>query len=487
VAYSAKKNINCRWVYLLFTLTLWWPSTAQGQQERLELGRRVKRFEIAWQQADDNKRAAIVRPVSQAVQSFFSLDLRTAAEQLDQAWEIVRGSTDSAGLATYCKSLASAVEPLLAEDGERPLMIKLESLYTNTSPLPEGAVIELVITNWSGESVCSRQAAFADLLAGLTWENLNLGEGDYNLELTARTEADKFVFPRMMFTRIRDSSQRLMQLEAARSDKANTLSPTARASIRDLVSLAGAISKGLVQETDFPIYQRLQLCERLAEGMQIKQVLADATWRSCDLWLTLGQDRKSIPVRLRLPPQQSGPASPAPVLFLFHGMGGSENMFFETYGAGRAVDLASQRGWIVVAPRQALLGISMDVDQMLKSLEEFVDVDRTRVMLMGHSMGAAQVVSQATLKPDVAVACVALGGGRRVPNAESLSRLKWFVAAGVQDFGRTGAKQLHASLEKAGASSVYRDYPDVEHLVIVQAALDNVFEFLDQVLVALPD
>ncbi len=57
------------------------------------------------------------------------------------------------------------------------------------------------------------------------------------------------------------------------------------------------------------------------------------------------------------------------VLFAFHGAGGSENMFFETYGAGRLVELAAARGWIVVAPRQSLMGgIGLTAEQQLEVL-----------------------------------------------------------------------------------------------------------------------
>ena len=56
------------------------------------------------------------------------------------------------------------------------------------------------------------------------------------------------------------------------------------------------------------------------------------------------------------------------------------------------------------------------------------------------------------------------------------------VAAGEQDFGRSGARQLHRSLTDAGIQSQYKDYPEVEHLVIVQAAIDDSFKFLDDVL-----
>ena len=67
-------------------------------------------------------------------------------------------------------------------------------------------------------------------------------------------------------------------------------------------------------------------------------------------------------------------------------------------------------------------------------------------------------------------------------NAERVQSIHWFVGAGDQDFGRSGATQLHKSLEAAGVQSEYHDYRDVEHMVIVQAAIDDVFRFLDDTL-----
>jgi hypothetical protein len=40
--------------------------------------------------------------------------------------------------------------------------------------------------------------------------------------------------------------------------------------------------------------------------------------------------------------------------------------------------------------------------------------------------------------------------------------------------------QLHRSLSAAGVTSEYHDFPNVEHLVIVQAAINDVFRFFDQ-------
>lgn len=83
------------------------------------------------------------------------------------------------------------------------------------------------------------------------------------------------------------------------------------------------------------------------------------------------------------------------------------------------------------------------------------------------------------LHPKLPLAAVALGGGNRVSQAAPLVGIRWFVAAGEEDFGRGGAVQLHQSLTAANVPSTYRVYADVEHMVIVQAAIDDVFAFLD--------
>lgn len=154
-------------------------------------------------------------------------------------------------------------------------------------------------------------------------------------------------------------------------------------------------------------------------------------------------------------------------------------MFFETYGAGRVVEEGLKRGWLVVAPRQGLFGLSMDVKAMLDVIDGLFDIDRSQVFLLGHSMGAGQVIRQTSLHPQLPLAAVALGGGGRAKQPEALQGIAWFIGAGEQDFGRSGAQQLHKSLAAAQLPSIYRDYKDVEHMVIVQAAIDDVFQFLD--------
>ena len=190
-------------------------------------------------------------------------------------------------------------------------------------------------------------------------------------------------------------------------------------------------------------------------------------------------------VRLEVPDLSEGDASKKrPVLIALHGAGGSENMFFETYGAGRLVSLSRERGWIVVSPRQSMLGfggggLGLDVRSILEVLETVLPIDRERVFLVGHSMGAAQAIAQVSKSPEEIRGVAALGGGGSVRDSAPLRRIPFWVGAGDRDFGKAGAKGLSQQLKRLGCEATYREYADVEHMVIVQAALDDVFAFFD--------
>jgi predicted esterase len=291
-----------------------------------------------------------------------------------------------------------------------------------------------------------------------------------------KTETNSYVWPESIVSRIDNFDARLVGLEKLLVDAVGKMDDTVRATIRDSVSLLRSIQKGEIQETDYPANARLEMCEALLDEKRTLGEVIVPLSRKSDVWLSLAKGRSSVPVRLRAPAENKGPM---PVLFLFHGAGGSENMFFETYGAGRVVDEGLKRGWLVVAPRQGLLGLSLDVEEILDVLGQSFEIDRSQVMLMGHSMGAGQVVRQASLHPDLPIAAVALGGGNRVSDAAKLKSITWFVGAGSEDFGKAGAKQLNMNLGASGVTSTYHEYVNVEHMVIVQAAINDVFQFLD--------
>jgi hypothetical protein len=72
-------------------------------------------------------------------------------------------------------------------------------------------------------------------------------------------------------------------------------------------------------------------------------------------------------------------------------------------------------------------------------------------------------------------------------DAKRSQQVSWFIGAGDQDFGLSGALQMNRSLTAAKSSVRFEVYENVEHLVVVQAAIDDVFQFLDETLAKLPD
>jgi poly(3-hydroxybutyrate) depolymerase len=235
-------------------------------------------------------------------------------------------------------------------------------------------------------------------------------------------------------------------------------------------------------ETDIPAARRLQALEDVIETLKNKS----GGWlrgQRGDLWasVALAGTTRTVPVRLYIPPIQDE-TKPLPLVVALHGAGGSENMFFDGYGDGAIVRLCRRRGWLLVAPRSGMLGAA-PVDELLDALVAELPVDRTRVFLVGHSMGAAQAVSIAAHRPERYAAVAALGGGGRFgKTSDAFRALPFFIGVGTDDFLLRGAQELKQALERAGTARVeVREYDKIEHLAIVQVALGDVFAFFDTV------
>ena len=96
-------------------------------------------------------------------------------------------------------------------------------------------------------------------------------------------------------------------------------------------------------------------------------------------------------------------------------------------------------------------------------------------------MGAAQAVAAAVRRPERLAAVAALGGGGSFRAGERVKDVAFFVGCGDQDFLLGGARNLRQALQKGGVKKVvYRQYEDVEHLAVVQLALDHVFAFFEE-------
>ncbi len=456
-------------------------SIANAQEERYELGKRLRRFELAWRAADRDGRIRCVAPMQEAVQSFFSLRLSTAARELDQAYFAVESANMPSDFERYAISRRLSFGPSVIDASRSSIDLKLEPFYKVDRPPPPNATVRIEFRSADGAVIVAEDFKLEALISGTTCDVSQLSEGDFEIHATATSDVQTFPFANSVLSKVSDANSRLEKLEELlkKHDTSNlsVMQSTDRLTCKQLVRTLRSQVNGQIQEVDYPALQLLTTCEALL----IEEVDSAAYFskhaRRSDVWMTLSDTKKQVSIRLRCPAET---AKPMPVLFAFHGAGGSENMFFETYGAGRLVELATQRGWMVVAPRQGLLGLNLNYRAMLNVLSQYYDIDPKRVFLLGHSMGAAQVMRQVAVDSDLPNAAVAIGGGGRITDAEKYVSFPWFVAAGEFDFGRGGAKSLADSLKRQNVDVRYAEYPDVEHMVIVQAALEDVFKFLDE-------
>lgn len=466
-----------RWGSCAALLVASLPLAARAETPRAELGKRLRRFEIAWQEADAPHRAAAVAPMTAAVRSFFTLQLATAGEQLDTAWLAVTDGTAMDPQTRAAIATGVTVTPLLADTTTETLSVAFEPFYHVAATGPTGARLRLSIVDASGGSLVEHGGDWGEASGTLCWQTGPLPEGDHTLIVERLAEERPIEVARIGLSRVERLRARLDGVETASRAWPDGTPPTARATVAALLPLLESLAASRGQETDYPAARMLRFAESLVAAGHASTETIPRFAGDADVWLTLSDGRNALPVRVRAPAEAAGPM---PVLFLCHGAGGSENMFFDTCGAGRAVRLGVERGWLVVAPRQGLFGLPLDVAAMLDALGQSFAIDRTRVFLVGHSMGAGQVAKQVGLHPGKIAAAVALGGGAVAPGGEAAKQVPWLVGAGAADFGRPGAAALVKRLEAAGAAVDYREYPDVEHMVIVQAALDDVFRFLDQ-------
>ena len=505
-------------------------SQAQLALDRYQLGRRLERFEKTWEQATEPKRTSSTPAMERAVTSFFSLQLAQAGQSLDQAW------MDSLGIPPDEQTKWMQSNRWLL-DWERPWIAPTADSNNPTSNRLRGQLREfyaapaaenseqtdalsnqkwlLKIYRWKQNSNEDAQvAAYQTTLpspistgdpksseASVEIPLQDLAPGDYRVRISIEGQKDQPEILCEAFSVIDRIDSRMQSVEQwlESNGKISTSKKSTDRQSNNHLSTATEIStarflakellkgrKGTPTEIDFPWHQLLSDFEQITAPNKQDSPRGIQEWAMSPgtKWIQLSREKDSQVARIEVP-ECDAIANPQankriPVLIALHGAGGSENMFFETYGAGRLVSLAKTRGWLVVSPRQTMSGLGMDISTMIDSLAELWPIDRDQILLCGHSMGAAQALAQVSRSPKTFRAVAALGGGGSVRSSDAIKDVPFFVAAGERDFGKPRAKTLASQLQGLNCSVEYREYPNVEHMVIVQAALNDVFVFFDK-------
>jgi pimeloyl-ACP methyl ester carboxylesterase len=454
---------------------------APDQEARFELGQRLRAFETAWErERNAEARARAVPHLDAAVKSFFSFRLDQAAQRLDQARFALQSASEPAQPIAWATSLAVRPETRLLDGGARSLGISLASFYKVQQGAPKEATVRCSLRDSAGKTV----AAIEDGMAEEPWRRglslPALPEGDYQLAVEVVVGKQHVPLNPQTVSVAANAAGRLKALENGLAQLTAKADSTQSASIAAHLRILQALLAKKTLETNYPAARLLGEAEAALQAVSAGRDYF-GKGRPGEFWITLADGRYTMPVRI-MAPDAAAAGKPLPLVVALHGAGGSENMFFDSYGNGKIVELCRRRGWLLVAPRLSFLGPTMPWKGMFAEIGKLYPVDARRVFVVGHSMGAAQAVNLAQQADNPLAAVAAVSGGGLVGKPGPWRSTAFLVAAGDRDFGLAGARRLSQALRTAGAVDVrFKEYKDAEHLGVMQAALPEVFTFFDEI------
>lgn len=292
--------------------------------------------------------------------------------------------------------------------------------------------------------------------------------GSLAVELAATT------LTRASFDRARESLlESLATLVAPSPGLAQSLA-TCRARTRLLTDTPSPLSSAQFLAEPLALLRSLH-----AEAAALRAGRDPYAQRAGELWRVLQVGARELPFCTYAPAALAEPdAPPAPLVIALHGAGGDERMFIDGYGAGLLTRLADQHGLLVATPQSSLFASDpRHVELLIDELARLHPVDRERVYLVGHSMGAGATAQLARQVPELLAAAACLAGGSFVGERPLPTTL---LVVGAIDPIVPAAPLLRgarAALAR-GAPLTIEEHADFGHTLLVTAQLPRVIEWL---------
>jgi predicted esterase len=462
-------------------------SVASAQSERYELAARLKAFEAEWdKQTDKDARKRALKDLPQVTQQFFSFQFGNAGKTLDDARFALLSDKPQSDAVLWATSLYPEVKLRLTSEKEVPVTVK--QFYSVKAERPKGVSIR---AGFDGKTWTTAEIDKLPVKLSVPVPKSKQPVQIEDLVLTVEVVVEgKPLASRSVGVSAIDGLM-LADLPNVKGlvpdlGKPENLAPLESATFNDHIALLKDLAGGTIPESDI---QAAKLWASAIEMVLMKNKGKDhfISDYAGDHRISIPTDEKGktvTPCRLFVP-EKLDAKKPVPLVVAMHGAGGSENMFFETYGAGRIGKLCKERGWLLMSPRAGFgFGLSPGppVGEIIDELANRYPIDAKRVFIVGHSMGSGMAFEAVQKYPGKFAAVAGLGGGGKVRDEKVFAELPVFLGVGDKDFAVRTAKGLQAALEKAKAAKVtFKEYPDVEHLVIVREAVGDVFDLFDKV------
>jgi pimeloyl-ACP methyl ester carboxylesterase len=186
------------------------------------------------------------------------------------------------------------------------------------------------------------------------------------------------------------------------------------------------------------------------------------------------------PYAMHVPERYAKSRAKWPLIVYLHGFANSyDEAFYEPAGL---VDEADRQGYLLAAPLERGDWFyrdqgDMDVLEVIQDVERHYKVDRSRIYLMGHSMGGYGTNNLATHHPDLFAAVAPAEGTDSIDLAANLRNVPWFETSAEEDLdaGAQDAQKMYGELSDRGYdatllvydfkiheySSIYDHLPDL--------------------------
>jgi poly(3-hydroxybutyrate) depolymerase len=213
----------------------------------------------------------------------------------------------------------------------------------------------------------------------------------------------------------------------------------------------------------------------------------------------LDSAREVMPYRLYVPKSYTA-SKPMPVIVALHGLGATEDSYFDAYGR-RLPQLAEQHGYIVIAPlgyrvdggygwgvalaptdpvsRRSSALSELDVLESLAQVRALYNVDSDRIYLMGHSLGAIGTWKMAAKFPTMWAAIGAFSGQGAPMTMPLMKHIPAFVVHGDNDptVSVRGSRTMVEAMKTNGVDHRYIEVPGGNHTNVVEPHLAGMIEF----------
>jgi poly(3-hydroxybutyrate) depolymerase len=292
--------------------------------------------------------------------------------------------------------------------------------------------------------------------------------------------------------------EQIARLEAS----AKTASEDVRAEILFPIDRMTNVNRGRLEARTFDVDKDLALAEAAAAAAKAGQDPFAGRTGDFKRHYMLDAAREIMPYRMYVPRAYTG-AKAFPLIVALHGLGGTEDSFFDNYNKALP-PLAEQHGYILATPlgyrvdgsygwglgtppadpavRRTQDLSEQDVMQVLQRVRQLYKIDENRIYLMGHSMGGLGTWKIAPKYPDIWAAIATFAGAGAPATLERIRHVPEIVVHGDADptVNVSGSRNMVAKLKELGVEHKYIEVPGGLHSDVVAPNLPAVIDFFNK-------